>query len=150
MKSDIIKGKRSSRYMGNASLECWRKTALLMQEKWIAKEERMKTFRILLVVALGLLLTATGAFAQSTVKLKDAPKPFDGSKRVKVALVRLNLEGEFMQMYEAGAKNRLRPSASNSRSSASSLTTRRRRTSSTKQPTSALMVSSLIMVFRKP
>ena len=74
----------------------------------------MKTFRILLVVSMGLLLVVGGAFANgsneagqkspSTVKLTNAPKPFDGSKKVRIALVRQMVEGEFMQMYEAGAK----------------------------------------------
>ncbi|MFT6559307.1 sugar ABC transporter substrate-binding protein [Sneathiella sp.] len=33
----------------------------------------------------------------------DAPKPFDGSKKVHIALIRQMVEGEFMQMYQAGA-----------------------------------------------
>ncbi|MEP3245651.1 MAG: sugar ABC transporter substrate-binding protein [Sneathiella sp.] len=38
-----------------------------------------------------------------TVSAADAPKPFDGSKKVHIALIRQLVEGEFMQMYQAGA-----------------------------------------------
>jgi len=34
----------------------------------------------------------------------DAPKPFDGSKKIHIAMVRQLIEGEFMQMYLAGAQ----------------------------------------------
>ncbi|WP_259782532.1 sugar ABC transporter substrate-binding protein [Aestuariispira ectoiniformans] len=34
----------------------------------------------------------------------DAPAPFDGSKKVHIALIRQMVEGEFMQMYQAGAQ----------------------------------------------
>lgn len=75
----------------------------------------MKVSRILLAAFLGLILVAGGAFANGSsesgqkgqpaaVQLKNAPKPFDGSKKVRLALVRQLVEGEFMQMFEAGAK----------------------------------------------
>jgi len=52
-------------------------------------------------VLLGLFVT-TGAL--SAAGLKGAPAPFDGSKKVRVALIRQMTEGEFMQTYRAGAK----------------------------------------------
>lgn len=48
------------------------------------------------------LLVSTGAV--SAAGLKGAPAPFDGSKKVRVALIRQMTEGEFMQTYRAGAK----------------------------------------------
>ena len=48
------------------------------------------------------LLVSTGAV--SAAGLKGAPAPFDGSKKVHVALIRQMTEGEFMQTYRAGAK----------------------------------------------
>ncbi len=74
----------------------------------------MKAYRIPVIVVMALALVAGGVFAsgssegdqkgQTVAKLKGAPKPFDGSKKIRVALVRQLVEGEFMQMYEAGAK----------------------------------------------
>ncbi len=52
-------------------------------------------------VLMGLLIS-TGAV--SAAGLKGAPAPFDGSKKVHVALIRQMTEGEFMQTYRAGAK----------------------------------------------
>ena len=47
-----------------------------------------------------LLITTTTLWAQ----LAGAPPPFDGSKKLKVALVQLLVEGEFMQTFRSGAK----------------------------------------------
>jgi simple sugar transport system substrate-binding protein len=47
------------------------------------------------------LISSTAAFAG---KLEGAPAPFDGSKQVHIALIRQMVEGEFMQMYRAGAQ----------------------------------------------
>jgi len=48
------------------------------------------------------LFVSTGAV--SAAGLKGAPAPFDGSKKVHVALIRQMTEGEFMQTYRAGAQ----------------------------------------------
>lgn len=48
------------------------------------------------------LMVSQSVFAAG---LKGAPKPFDGSKKVHIALIRQMVEGEFMQMYRAGAKH---------------------------------------------
>jgi simple sugar transport system substrate-binding protein len=47
------------------------------------------------------LIFSTVAFSG---KLEGAPAPFDGSKEVHIALIRQMVEGEFMQMYRAGAQ----------------------------------------------
>ena len=47
-----------------------------------------------------LLITTTTLWAQ----IAGAPPPFDGSKKLKVALVQLLVEGEFMQTFRSGAK----------------------------------------------
>ncbi len=62
-----------------------------------------------LFVALLMLLIAGMAFANGNsekagVALPGAPAPFDGSKQVHIALVRQMVEGEFMQMWRAGAE----------------------------------------------
>jgi len=36
--------------------------------------------------------------------LEGAPAPFDGTKKVHIALIRQMVEGEFMQMYQSGAQ----------------------------------------------
>ncbi|MBO6827368.1 MAG: sugar ABC transporter substrate-binding protein [Sneathiella sp.] len=43
------------------------------------------------------------AAAAGTAVAADAPAPFDGSKKVHIAMIRQMVEGEFMQMYQAGA-----------------------------------------------
>ncbi len=48
----------------------------------------------------GLLAASVGTAAA----IEGAPAPFDGSKKVRVALIRQMVEGEFMQMYRAGAE----------------------------------------------
>ena len=52
-------------------------------------------------IVLGLLFGANTALAKG---LKGAPAPFDGSKKVHIALIRQMTEGEFMQTYRAGAQ----------------------------------------------
>ncbi len=48
----------------------------------------------------GLLTASVGTAAA----IEGAPAPFDGSKKIRVALIRQMVEGEFMQMYRAGAE----------------------------------------------
>ncbi len=60
-------------------------------------------------IVLALLLVGAFAFAggqeeQTQGKLVGAPAPFDGSRQIHVALIRQMVEGEFMQMYRAGAE----------------------------------------------
>ena len=50
---------------------------------------------------IGFSISVNSVFAE---KLKGAPAPFDGSKNVHIALIRQMVEGEFMQMYRAGAQ----------------------------------------------
>lgn len=49
-------------------------------------------------------LITTGLVAGAGVQAADMPAPFDGSKKVRIAMVRQMVEGEFMQMYQAGAE----------------------------------------------
>ncbi|WP_413207287.1 sugar ABC transporter substrate-binding protein [Rhodospirillum sp. A1_3_36] len=49
----------------------------------------------------GMMASATPTLAEG---LDGAPPPFDGTKEVHVALIRQMVEGEFMQMYRAGAQ----------------------------------------------
>ena len=67
----------------------------------------MKGLRVLGLVFFSIVLIGT-AFAggkQDTVGgLEGAPAPFDGSKQVHIALIRQMVEGEFMQMWRAGAE----------------------------------------------
>lgn len=69
----------------------------------------MKIMKKLLVGFL-MVLIAGMAFANGSsekkagVALPGAPAPFDGSKEVHIALVRQMVEGEFMQMWRAGAE----------------------------------------------
>jgi len=56
---------------------------------------------VVLSIVLGLFFGANSALAKG---LKGAPPPFDGSKKVHVALIRQMTEGEFMQTYRAGAQ----------------------------------------------
>lgn len=58
----------------------------------------------LLVVCSIVLSMFFGASVASAKGLKGAPAPFDGSKKVKIALIRQMTEGEFMQTYRAGAQ----------------------------------------------
>lgn len=48
------------------------------------------------------------AFAANTARaaapLQGAPAPFDGKKQIHIALIRQMVEGEFMQMWQAGAE----------------------------------------------
>lgn len=61
---------------------------------------------ILLVAALALSFSgcAKKSGSDGKVVLKGAPKPFDGKKEIHIALVRQMVEGEFMQMWQAGAE----------------------------------------------
>lgn len=52
-------------------------------------------------MVLGMFFGANAAFAKG---LKGAPAPFDGSKKIHIALIRQMTEGEFMQTYRAGAQ----------------------------------------------
>lgn len=61
-------------------------------------KKRLSLAVVLMVVG---LIFAGSALAG---KLKGAPAPFDGSKKVHIALIRQTVEGEFMQMYQAGAQ----------------------------------------------
>ncbi len=71
----------------------------------------MKNMKRILVVFMMVLLAAM-AFANGSKEagstggkgLPGAPAPFDGSKQVHIALVRQMVEGEFMQMWRAGAE----------------------------------------------
>jgi len=58
-------------------------------------------FLVVLSMVLGLMFGANSALANG---LKGAPAPFDGSKKIHVALIRQMTEGEFMQTYRAGAQ----------------------------------------------
>ncbi len=58
-------------------------------------------FLVVLSMVLGLMFGANSALAKG---LKGAPAPFDGSKKIHVALIRQMTEGEFMQTYRAGAQ----------------------------------------------
>ena len=60
-----------------------------------------KKFLVVCSVVLGLFFGANSALAGG---LKGAPAPFDGSKKIRVALIRQMTEGEFMQTYRAGAQ----------------------------------------------
>ncbi len=68
----------------------------------------MKIMKRVLVVLL-MLVVAAMAFANGNsekagMALPGAPAPFDGSKAVHIALVRQMVEGEFMQLWRAGAQ----------------------------------------------
>ncbi|MFK5882231.1 MAG: sugar ABC transporter substrate-binding protein [Sulfurospirillum sp.] len=58
-------------------------------------------FLVVLSIVLGMFLGANSALAKG---LKGAPPPFNGSKKIHVALIRQMTEGEFMQTYRAGAQ----------------------------------------------
>lgn len=68
----------------------------------------MKIMKKLLVALLMLLIAgmafANGKSEKAGAGLAGAPAPFDGSKKVHIALVRQMVEGEFMQMWRAGAE----------------------------------------------
>ena len=55
-------------------------------------------------LVLAAALFASGAQAADKVTLKGAPAPFDGKKQLHFALIRQMVEGEFMQMWQAGAQ----------------------------------------------
>jgi len=61
-------------------------------------------YRRYISTSLCLALTAVTAFGQGNVQLKGAPAPFNGKKQLHFALVRQMVEGEFMQMWQAGAE----------------------------------------------
>jgi len=68
----------------------------------------MKIMKKVLVLLL-MLVVASMAFAggdkeEGAMALPGAPAPFDGSKEVHIALVRQMVEGEFMQLWRAGAQ----------------------------------------------
>jgi len=56
-----------------------------------------------LLKSLGLTVGLSLGLISPTLALDNAPAPFDGSKEVHIALIRQMVEGEFMQMYQAGA-----------------------------------------------
>ena len=62
---------------------------------------RSKGLKVIFTVLALTLLMSSFAFAAG---LKGAPAPFDGSKQVHIALIRQMVEGEFMQMWQAGAQ----------------------------------------------
>ncbi|MBI9103723.1 MAG: sugar ABC transporter substrate-binding protein [Spirochaetales bacterium] len=69
----------------------------------------MKGLRVLGLIIFSIVLIGT-AFAggqqdKAGTALAGAPAPFDGSKQVHIALVRQMVEGEFMQMWRAGAED---------------------------------------------
>ena len=70
----------------------------------------MKGLKKLVILGLALMLAMTAAFANGQQDaaagkgLPGAPAPFDGSKQIHVALIRQMVEGEFMQMWRAGAE----------------------------------------------
>lgn len=68
----------------------------------------MKIMKKVLVVLLMLLVAgmafASGDKEETGMALPGAPAPFDGSKEVHIALVRQVVEGEFMQLWRAGAQ----------------------------------------------
>lgn len=69
-----------------------------------------KKWGIAILLVAGLALAFSGcskkeAADPNKVVLKGAPKPFDGSKKIRIALVRQMVEGEFMQMWQAGAES---------------------------------------------
>ena len=68
----------------------------------------MKIMKKVLVVLLMLLVAgmafAGGGSEKPGMALPGAPAPFDGSKEVHIALVRQMVEGEFMQLWRAGAQ----------------------------------------------
>jgi len=69
----------------------------------------MKGLRVLGLIIFSIVLIGT-AFAggqqdNAGTALTGAPAPFDGSKQIHIALVRQMVEGEFMQMWRAGAED---------------------------------------------
>ncbi len=69
----------------------------------------MKGLRVLglIIFSIAMIGTAFAGGQQDTTGtgLEGAPAPFDGSKQVHIALVRQMVEGEFMQMWRAGAED---------------------------------------------
>ena len=53
--------------------------------------------------SVGIAAGLTAGLGGSAYALDGAPAPFDGKKEVHIALIRQMVEGEFMQMYQAGA-----------------------------------------------
>jgi simple sugar transport system substrate-binding protein len=78
------------------------------------KEVGMSSFRNITLMLLMFALIVSGAFAggqgegggegDDVTMLEGAPAPFDGTERLTIAHVGYLLEGEFMQMYRAGAE----------------------------------------------
>ena len=74
----------------------------------------MSSFRNITLMLLMFALIVSGAFAggqgegggesDDVTMLEGAPAPFDGTERLTIAHVGYLLEGEFMQMYRAGAE----------------------------------------------
>ncbi len=60
-----------------------------------------RKFLVVCSIILGLFFSTNNLLAGG---LKGAPPPFDGSKKVHVALIRQMTEGEFMQTFRAGAQ----------------------------------------------
>ncbi len=56
------------------------------------------------LITLACALALAGSIARAEVALKGAPAPFDGKKQLHLALIRQMVEGEFMQMWQAGAE----------------------------------------------
>lgn len=70
--------------------------------------KRKLTIAIVAIAVVAMLFTGCAKKADAAsgkVVLKDAPKPFDGSKEIHIALIRQMVEGEFMQMWQAGAES---------------------------------------------
>ena len=65
-------------------------------------EEGSVARKILISLACALALAGSNARAEGA--LKGAPAPFDGKKQIHLALIRQMVEGEFMQMWQAGAE----------------------------------------------
>jgi len=60
-----------------------------------------RKFLVVCSIILGLFFSTNSLLAGG---LKGAPPPFDGSKKIHVALIRQMTEGEFMQTFRAGAQ----------------------------------------------
>lgn len=55
------------------------------------------------LISIACVLALAGSIARADA-LKGAPAPFDGKKQIHIALIRQMVEGEFMQMWQAGAE----------------------------------------------
>jgi simple sugar transport system substrate-binding protein len=63
-----------------------------------------KVLVLLLMLVIASMAFAAGDKEEGGMALPGAPAPFDGSKEVHIALVRQMVEGEFMQLWRAGAQ----------------------------------------------